>query len=621
MKIIIAYGLTDTFTANDGIDQGELRWPDDTFCNDKQIILIRTAASAFADDTQWIAKSKDEAKKITLIANKFFDINDIKINGEKSEIIVVNLEDNNESERFIEIEESKDKVTANKGSVPIRILGVWFKANKDDKHIEVIIKKEISTVLGAIRRKHIIHAQAIYIINIVLLPRLEYRLKTTIWKDRKYEEIFKPVMKVVKYKVRLPANCHDNILLHSAQRKLKNLWRNQIATQVTEFLVVLNSQSKQADILKIRLKKVQLALNIALCIPTMDPDVTVFNKLPNNHAYNVKDKEIIIRKAAALLIYGALQLLNYDASNTITWQQICDINKSPAKRRTPKWFITLSRFIQYSFQLKDLCKVDAELLTLESMPETERKTFANMQALKMSKKILSTNNRKREFVWTHQDHNLILGQINKKHTTRKYTIKYYVIINNTQKDNNEIMYKTIQCCNGCLLNDKRINKGNHNYYFNKYRLDLNCINRISSCKNTPDTKIIKDILEIRHYPKSQHSSKHTPNLIQIYDYNTAFIQNTLSDKESTTQHIALLHYLRSIFNTSDIINIYTDGSLTSRFNIELNTLTKHMGTGWVILNNKDEVIVECSSSIKDWPSSTRAELEAILSIMLVLQTG
>ncbi|GBC04358.1 hypothetical protein RclHR1_05640001 [Rhizophagus clarus] len=93
------------------------------------------------------------------------------------------------------------------------------------------------------------------------------------------------------------------------------------------------------------------------------------------------------------------------------------------------------------------------------------------------------------------------------------------------------------------------------------------------------------------------------------------------NKESTTQHIALLHYLRLIFNPSDIINIYTDGLLTSRFNIELNILTKHMGTGWVILNNKDEVIVECSSSIKDWPSSTRAELGAILSVMLVLQTG
>ncbi|CAB4487947.1 unnamed protein product [Rhizophagus irregularis] len=46
-----------------------------------------------------------------------------------------------------------------------------------------------------------------------------------------------------------------------------------------------------------------------------------------------------------------------------------------------------------------------------------------------------------------------------------------------------------------------------------------------------------------------------------------------------------------------------------------------MGTGWVILNNKDEVILECNSSITDWPSSTRAELGAILSAILVLQTG
>ncbi|POG79223.1 hypothetical protein GLOIN_2v1765740, partial [Rhizophagus irregularis DAOM 181602=DAOM 197198] len=112
----------------------------------------------YADDTQWIAKSKVEATKISLIANEFFDINDIKINGGKSEIIVVNPEDSNENERFIEIGKNKDKVFANKGSDAIRILGVWFKADKGDKHTELIVKKEILTILGAIRRKHITHA-------------------------------------------------------------------------------------------------------------------------------------------------------------------------------------------------------------------------------------------------------------------------------------------------------------------------------------------------------------------------------------------------------------------------------------------------------------------------------
>jgi hypothetical protein len=90
-------------------------------------------------------------------------------------------------------------------------LGVWFKADKGDKHTELIVKKEISTILGAIRCKHITYAQAIYIINAVLLPRLEYRLKTTIWKDKKYEEIFRPVMKVVKHKARFPVKLPPEI--------------------------------------------------------------------------------------------------------------------------------------------------------------------------------------------------------------------------------------------------------------------------------------------------------------------------------------------------------------------------------------------------------------------------
>ncbi|CAG8759116.1 15500_t:CDS:2, partial [Rhizophagus irregularis] len=311
----------------------------------------------YADDTQWIAKSKVEATKISLIANEFFDINDIKINGGKSEIIVVNPEDSNENERFIEIGKNKDKVFANKGSDAIRILGVWFKADKGDKHTELII---------------------IYIINTVLLPRLEYRLKTTIWEDKKYEETFRPVMKVVKHKARLPTSCHDNILLHSAQGKLKNLWRNQIAAQITELLVALNAQTKQADMLKMRLKKAQLTLNITSCILMINPDVTVPNKMLNNHAYNMarkahdylfkfhplteseewnipiispnmrdfiykqapelqkKDKELIIRKAATLSIHRILQLLNYDASNTVTWQQICDFNRRQARGRTLK---------------------------------------------------------------------------------------------------------------------------------------------------------------------------------------------------------------------------------------------------------------------------------------------
>ncbi|PKC62153.1 ribonuclease H-like protein [Rhizophagus irregularis] len=148
----------------------------------------------------------------------------------------------------------------------------------------------------------------------------------------------------------------------------------------------------------------------------------------------------------------------------------------------------------------------------------------------------------------------------------------------------EMSYKLIKRCGGCSLNDKRVNKENH-------------------------TRIIKDIIEDRNYPHAQQTLEHSLS-IQVVDYDTTLIQNTLLNSEAVTQHIALLQQIRSKFTPPDRINIYTDSSLTNRFNNSSNTFT-----------NKDEVTLECNSSITDWPSSTRAELGAILSAILVLQTG
>ncbi|PKC60868.1 hypothetical protein RhiirA1_444707 [Rhizophagus irregularis] len=379
-------------------------------------------------------------------------------------------------------------------------------------------------------------------------------------------------MKVVKHKVRLPTSCHDNILLHSAQGKLKNLWRNQIAAQITELLVALNAQTKQADMLKMRLKKVQLTLNITSCILMINPDVTVPNKMLNNHAYNMarkahdylfkfhplteseewnipiispnmrdfiykqapelqkKDKELIIRKAATLSIHRILQLLNYDASNTVTCQQICDFNRRQARGRTLKWFVTLLSLVQQSPQLKDFCKISVESVNSESKSGMDREFLINLQAIKMTKKVPSTDGRKKEFVYTQQDHTLVIGQINKKNQSGKHTMQYWTTNVDDQRDDNGVII--IQRCSSCALNDKRVNKGSHGCYFNRNHSDLACINRISSCKNIPNTKSIKDVLEIRNCPEKQYIPEWIPGLIQIHDYDTALIQNTLLNKEA-----------------------------------------------------------------------------------------
>src|SRR4051812_32248048 len=239
----------------------------------------------------------------------------------------------------------------------------------------------------------------------------------------------------------------------------------------------------------------------------------------------------------------------------------------------------------------------------------------------MSKKLPSTDNRKEEFVHMQQDHTLTFRQINKKHQTGKHMIQHWITADSEQRMDNKMPYKLIKRCGGCSLNDRKINKENSDCCFNIDRMLLTCINRVSKYRTDPDTRIIKDIIETRNYSYLQQNVEQSPSYIQVVDYDTAFIQNMLLNNEAMTQHIALLQQMRSNFNPSDTINIYTDGSLTNRFNNSSNTFTKYMGTGWVILNGKDEVILECSSSITDWPSSIRAELGAILSATLVLQTG
>jgi hypothetical protein len=111
-----------------------------------------------------------------------------------------------------------------------------------------------------------------------------------------------------------------------------------------------------------------------------------------------KDKEFIIRKAASLSIYGALQLFNQDVLDIVTWQQICDINKRPARGRTLKWFTSLTGGIAF----------------LNSL-EIDGKHLTNIQAFKMSKKPPFTDNRKKEFVYMQQDYMLAFGQVKNKY--------------------------------------------------------------------------------------------------------------------------------------------------------------------------------------------------------------
>ena len=69
------------------------------------------------------------------------------------------------------------------------------------------------------------------------------------------------------------------------------------------------------------------------------------------------------------------------------------------------------------------------------------------------------------------------------------------------------------------------------------------------------------------------------------------------------------------FKEYKVLDYYTDGSLQNA-----NTLEAKMGIGWVAINDQN-VIGTFSAQIRNWPSSTRCEIVALLSALCTAPIG
>ena len=106
----------------------------------KETQKTRQAVIAFADDTTWIANTKEQLKRTIKIAGDFFKVNDIQINSAKSKLIVLNARDKVE-ERKILVE--NQEIFSMKEKKAIRFLGIWI-GYKFDKKLTMAKAKQIS---------------------------------------------------------------------------------------------------------------------------------------------------------------------------------------------------------------------------------------------------------------------------------------------------------------------------------------------------------------------------------------------------------------------------------------------------------------------------------------------
>ena len=126
------------------------------------------------DDTVWITDSHDKLTNILDISDTFFKLNSMKVNLDKSVIVLSRIW----SADMI----FRSSVDNNVYSIPTlhpkdstRYLGVWISALYNKLFVKQQIHDKIATFCAKIKRKSFTDKQLIYLNIVVLIPRLEYR--------------------------------------------------------------------------------------------------------------------------------------------------------------------------------------------------------------------------------------------------------------------------------------------------------------------------------------------------------------------------------------------------------------------------------------------------------------
>ena len=194
---------------------------------------------AFMDDTTWITETKESLEEILKIADDFYNLNNIKVNKEKSELLV-NIPDEPyiyDHPITLKFGRERIRITPKKHKESARILDVWVNLDGDRKFVIQQCKNEVIRVANILKRKPLTDKQLLYLWNMVVIPRLEYRSQLMMLKRSDCDNIVSHFRKIFKNKLHLAITAPNAIFENTLIYNFQDFYEVQKQSKITNFFI------------------------------------------------------------------------------------------------------------------------------------------------------------------------------------------------------------------------------------------------------------------------------------------------------------------------------------------------------------------------------------------------
>ncbi|GBC36383.2 hypothetical protein GLOIN_2v1824527 [Rhizophagus irregularis DAOM 181602=DAOM 197198] len=332
---------------------------------DKEIIEISINVTAFMDDTTLISKNKKQLEKMIEICHQFFNINDIKANVSKYELIKIN---NDKEDLSIE-GELITKTNSEEGN---RYLEIFFRYDNKREIYKKKITSIINNTCNIFNWKRLNEKQIIAVWNIVIVPRIEYQLAAIVLKKWECEKLMTRINMIIKKRAGLARSTPNFIIYDKDILGIKHIYDLQMEMICKNLLYQANGNYKLQILFKIKMIQEQKNIWTSRC----PGELEIINYRKNNWIisalkalnnekiklcnHEIKDfreshrikggktdlielmerKDFItsIQSRKTKNIMFLEDILEVDGITLLKWKHLCKERGKNTKGKMPKWF-------------------------------------------------------------------------------------------------------------------------------------------------------------------------------------------------------------------------------------------------------------------------------------------